>query len=79
MIAYVFPGQGAQVVGMGKDFYEKSDISKKIFDKATELLGFDMAKLCFEEKFVSVKQLYEATVANFVGHERLLAKIVTCA
>ncbi len=49
MIAYVFPGQGAQVVGMGKDFYEKSEISKNIFDKATELLGFDMAKLCFEE------------------------------
>ena len=49
MIAYVFPGQGAQVVGMGKDFYEKSETSKKIFDKATELLGFDMTKLCFEE------------------------------
>ncbi len=49
MIAYVFPGQGAQVVGMGKDFYEKSDKAKKIFDMATELLGFDMAKLCFEE------------------------------
>lgn len=49
MIAFVFPGQGAQVVGMGKDFYEKSDLSKKTFDKATELLGFDMTKLCFEE------------------------------
>ena len=49
MIAYVFPGQGAQVVGMGKDFYEKSEASKKIFDRATELLGFDMTKLCFEE------------------------------
>ena len=49
MIAFVFPGQGAQVVGMGKDFYEKSELSRKTFDKATELLGFDMAKLCFEE------------------------------
>ena len=45
----MFPGQGAQYVGMGKDFYEKSEASKKIFDKATELLGFDMTKLCFEE------------------------------
>ena len=49
MIAFVFPGQGAQVVGMGKDFYEKSELSRKTFDKATELLGLDMAKLCFEE------------------------------
>lgn len=49
MIAFVFPGQGAQVVGMGKDFYEKSQLSKETFDKATEVLGFDMTKLCFEE------------------------------
>lgn len=49
MIAFVFPGQGAQVVGMGKDFYEKSSLSKEIFDKATELLDLDMTKLCFEE------------------------------
>lgn len=49
MIAFVFPGQGAQVVGMGKDFYEKSELSKATFDKATEALGFDMTKLCFEE------------------------------
>ena len=49
MIAFVFPGQGAQVVGMGKDFYEKSELSKVTYDKASELLGFDMAKICFEE------------------------------
>ena len=49
MIAYVFPGQGAHVVGMGKDFYEKSEISREIYHKATELLGIDMKALCFEE------------------------------
>lgn len=48
-VAFIFPGQGAQYVGMGKDFYEKFEDSKAIFDKATEILGIDMAKLCFEE------------------------------
>lgn len=47
--AFIFPGQGAQVVGMGKDFYENSPLSKAVFDKATELLGIDMKALCFEE------------------------------
>ena len=49
MIAFVFPGQGAQVVGMGKDFYENSELSKNIFDEASELLDFDVKKVCFEE------------------------------
>lgn len=47
--AFIFPGQGAQVVGMGKDFYENSPLSREVFDKATELLGLDMKALCFEE------------------------------
>lgn len=47
--AFIFPGQGAQVVGMGKDFYEKYDSSREVFDKASELLGLDMKALCFEE------------------------------
>ena len=49
MIAYVFPGQGAQVVGMGKDFYENSELSRDIFDEAAKLLDFDVKKVCFEE------------------------------
>lgn len=48
-VAFIFPGQGAQYVGMGKDFYEKFEDSKTVFDKATKILGIDMAKLCFEE------------------------------
>jgi len=47
-VAFIFPGQGAQVTGMGKDFYEQTDTGKKVFDKATQLLGFSMPKLCFE-------------------------------
>ncbi|MCH1978312.1 ACP S-malonyltransferase, partial [Lawsonibacter sp. OA9] len=48
-IAYIFPGQGAQKAGMGQDFYENSPISKAVFEKAGELLGFSMEALCFEE------------------------------
>lgn len=48
-IAFVFPGQGAQKVGMGKEFYENSPIAKEIFHKASEAVGLDLKALCFEE------------------------------
>ncbi len=47
-LAFVFPGQGAQTVGMGKDFCEKYDVAKKLFKEAEEALGFSIQKLCFE-------------------------------
>ena len=47
-IAFVFPGQGSQSVGMGKSLYESSDAAKKIFEKADEVLGRSITKLCFE-------------------------------
>ena len=48
-IAFMFPGQGAQKAGMGKDFYEQSETARRVIDKATELLDIDMKALCFEE------------------------------
>ncbi|MDR2635339.1 MAG: ACP S-malonyltransferase [Campylobacteraceae bacterium] len=48
-IAFIFPGQGSQVVGMGKDFYEKSPLARDIFDKASKRLGIDMQALLFNE------------------------------
>lgn len=48
-IAFIFPGQGAQKAGMGKDFYEKSETAREVIDKASELLNIDMKALCFEE------------------------------
>ncbi|MDE6929566.1 MAG: ACP S-malonyltransferase [Lachnospiraceae bacterium] len=48
-IAFIFPGQGAQVCGMGKDFYDNTEIGRQVFDKATSLLGFSVPQLCFEE------------------------------
>lgn len=47
-IAFMFPGQGAQIVGMGKDVYEKYDEAKDVYDRASKILGVDMPKLCFE-------------------------------
>jgi len=46
--AYVFPGQGAQYAGMGKDLYDNYKIAKEVFEQANRVLGFDIAKLCFE-------------------------------
>lgn len=48
-VAFLYPGQGAQMSGMGKDFYENSSLAKDIYDKASEALGLDMRTLCFEE------------------------------
>lgn len=48
-IAFIYPGQGAQYVGMGQEFYEQTETGKKTFDKASELLGFSMPDLCFKE------------------------------
>lgn len=48
-IAFIYPGQGAQVCGMGQEFYEQTEIGKQVFDLATELLGFSVPDLCFTE------------------------------
>ncbi len=48
-IAFIYPGQGAQVCGMGQEFYEHTEAGKATFDLATELLGFSMPELCFTE------------------------------
>lgn len=48
-IAFIFPGQGAQYIGMGQDFYEHTETGRKTFDEASQLLGFSMPELCFQE------------------------------
>ena len=48
-IAFVFPGQGAQKVGMGKGFYDQYETARQIFDESNEELDFDLLKICFEE------------------------------
>ena len=48
-IAFVFPGQGAQVVGMGQNVYENSAVAKDVFEQASKAVDLDLKALCFEE------------------------------
>ena len=48
-VAFVFPGQGAQYVGMGKDFYEQIPVSRKVYTIASEVTGLNLPGLCFKE------------------------------
>ena len=66
MKAYVFPGQGAQFSGMGKDLYEESDLAKKLFEQANEILGFDITKIMFEGSDEELKQTKVTQPAIFL-------------
>ena len=73
MKAYVFPGQGAQFPGMGKDLYENSPLAKELFDKANEILGFNITNIMFEGSADDLKQTKVTQPAIFL-HSVLLAK-----
>ncbi len=73
MKAYVFPGQGAQFVGMGKDLYEKSDEAKAMFEKANEILGFRITDLMFSGTDEDLRQTRVTQPAIFL-HSVILAK-----
>ena len=47
--AFIFPGQGAQYVGMGQDFYDKMPVCRQVIDKASQVSGLDIPKICFTE------------------------------
>jgi [acyl-carrier-protein] S-malonyltransferase len=72
MKAYVFPGQGAQFSGMGKDLYEASDVARSMFQKANEILGFDIQKIMFEGTDEELKQTKVTQPAIFL-HSTILA------
>lgn len=73
-IAFIFPGQGAQKAGMGKDFYEQSETARRIIDRASELLDIDMKALCFEEneKLDQTEYTQAALVTVCMAMEKVL-------
>src|SRR5690554_1040605 len=71
--AYVFPGQGAQFVGMGKDLYEQSPMAKELFEKANDILGFRITDLMFEGTEEDLRQTNVTQPAIFL-HSVILAK-----
>jgi len=72
MKAYVFPGQGAQFSGMGKDLYEKSSQARDLFQIANEIMGFDITKIMFEGSDQELKQTKVTQPAIFL-HSTILA------
>ncbi len=75
MKAFVFPGQGAQFVGMGKDLYENSPLAKEMFEKANEILGFRITDLMFAGTVEDLKQTSVTQPAIFL-HSVILAKVL---
>ena len=73
-VAFIFPGQGAQYVGMAKDFYDKYDECKAIIDEADECMDFDLKKILFEENDLINKTEY--TQAAMLAAECCILKAV---
>ncbi len=75
MKAYVFPGQGSQYTGMGKDLFEQSDIAKQMFNRADEILGFSISKVMFEGTDEELKQTKVTQPAVFL-HSVISAALI---
>jgi len=75
MKAYIFPGQGAQFVGMGKDLYEQSEKGRELFEKANEILGFRITDIMFNGTDEDLKQTNVTQPAIFL-HSVILAKVL---
>jgi [acyl-carrier-protein] S-malonyltransferase len=75
MRGYIFPGQGAQFPGMGKDLYDSSALAKELFEQADDILGFSITKIMFEGTEEELKQTKVTQPAIFL-HSTILAKVL---
>lgn len=75
MEAYIFPGQGSQFPGMGKDLFDQYEIAKKLFNQANEILGFDLSKIIFEGAKEDLQQTSVTQPAIYV-HSVVLSKVM---
>ncbi|WMW78174.1 ACP S-malonyltransferase [Flavobacterium sp. 20NA77.7] len=75
MKAYIFPGQGAQFTGMGKELYENSPLAKELFEKANDILGFRITDIMFEGSAEELKETKVTQPAVFL-HSVILAKVL---
>ncbi len=75
MEAYIFPGQGSQFPGMGKDLFDQYEIAKKLFNQANEILGFDLSKIIFEGAKEDLQQTSVTQPAIYV-HSVILSKVM---
>jgi [acyl-carrier-protein] S-malonyltransferase len=75
MKAYVFPGQGAQFTGMGKDLFDNSELAKSLFKQANDILGFDITRIMFEGEKEELTQTKVTQPAIFL-HSVILAKVL---
>jgi [acyl-carrier-protein] S-malonyltransferase len=69
---YIFPGQGAQAVGMGKDFYDAEPVAKEIFDSVNDTLGYDLAQICFQGPEDQLNSTVISQLAIFVTSVAIL-------